>query len=65
MSQPSALDPFLAKYEEGIASQARAVREHLLALFPRGFELVYDNYNALAVGFSPDHPPFWWAPKSD
>jgi hypothetical protein len=53
MSKPSALDPFLAKYEEGIASQALAVRDELLALFPRGFELVYDSYNALAFGFSP------------
>ena len=53
MSKPSALDPFLAKYDEGIATQARTVREHLVKLFPRGYELIYDNYNALAFGFSP------------
>ena len=53
MRKPSALEPFLAKYDEGIAVQARAARDHLLKLFPRGFELVYDNYNALAFGFSP------------
>ncbi|GAB2595918.1 hypothetical protein GCM10027034_31600 [Ramlibacter solisilvae] len=53
MSKSSALDPFLAKYDEGIATQTRAVREHLVKLFPRGYELVYDNYNALAFGFSP------------
>lgn len=53
MSRPSALEPFLAKYDEGIAAQARTARDHLLTLFPRGFELIYDNYNALAFGFSP------------
>jgi hypothetical protein len=50
---PSAFDPFLAKYDEGIAAQTRAVRAHLRKLFPRGYELVYDNYNALVSGFSP------------
>jgi len=30
-----------------------AAREKLRARIPRGFELVYDNYNALAIGFSP------------
>jgi hypothetical protein len=53
VSDRSALDPFLARYDDGIAAQARAAREHLLKLFPRGFELVYDNYNALAFGFGP------------
>lgn len=52
-SKPSALEPFLAKYDERIAAQARTVRKHLAKLFPRGYELVYDNYNALAFGFSP------------
>jgi hypothetical protein len=53
MREPSALDAFLARYDEGIAAQVRAVREHLVELFPRGYELVYDNYNALVFGFSP------------
>jgi hypothetical protein len=28
-------------------------RQKLRSRIPRGFELVYDNYNALAMGFSP------------
>ena len=53
MREPSAIASYLAKYDESIAAQARAVREHLSELFPRGFELVYDNYNALVFGFGP------------
>jgi hypothetical protein len=30
-----------------------AARDRLRSRIPRGFELVYDNYNALATGFSP------------
>jgi hypothetical protein len=44
---------FLAKYTPEIAAQLQAAREHLAKHFPRGFELVYDNYNALAFAFSP------------
>ena len=44
---------FLGKYSPEIAAQLRAARTHLRALFPRGHELVYDNYNALVFGFSP------------
>ena len=43
---------FLAKYSPGIAAELRAARRHLRAQFPRGHELVYDNYNALVFGFS-------------
>jgi hypothetical protein len=51
--QPPEVAAFLAKYTPAIAAQTQAVREHLLRVFPRGFELVYDNYNALAFGFGP------------
>jgi len=44
---------FAAKYAPGIAAFAMAARAKVRALFPRGFELVYDNYNALVVGYSP------------
>jgi hypothetical protein len=44
---------FLAKYSPEIAKQLADARARLRALFPRGFELVYDNYNALVFGFSP------------
>jgi hypothetical protein len=53
MCQSSAIDSFLAKYEPRIATETQAVRNHLSRLFPRGFELVYDNYNALVFGFGP------------
>jgi hypothetical protein len=48
---------FLRKYPPAIASQLRAARRQLKAFMPRGFELVYDNYNALAFGFSPSSRP--------
>jgi len=44
---------FLAKYTPEIEAQLREVRARLRAMFPRGFELVYDNYNALVFGISP------------
>ncbi len=47
------LDSFVSKYTPEIAAQLRRVRAKLRALFPRGYELVYDNYNALVFGFSP------------
>ncbi len=44
---------FLAKYTPAIEAQLREARARLRAMFPRGFELVYDNYNALVFGISP------------
>jgi hypothetical protein len=44
---------FLARYSPDIAQQMAAARQKLRARIPRGFELVYDNYNALATGFGP------------
>lgn len=41
---------FLAKYEKGMATSLRAARRKLRALFSRGYEQVYDNYNGLAFG---------------
>jgi len=43
---------FLAKYSPAIETQLRDARARLRDLFPRGFELVFDNYNALVFGFS-------------
>ena len=45
--------PFLARYTPEIEARLRAARQRLRALFPRGFELVYDNYNALVFAISP------------
>ncbi|MEJ6001110.1 DUF1801 domain-containing protein [Paucibacter soli] len=44
---------FLARYTPSIEAQLRDARARLRAMFPRGFELVYDNYNALVFAISP------------
>ena len=43
---------FLAKYSPAIAADVQFARRALKRLVPHGFELVYDNYNTLAFGFS-------------
>ena len=52
MPHESATAQFLAKYTTEIARQLQAAREHLALHFPRGFELVYDNYNAFVFAFA-------------
>jgi len=49
----SQIAAFLSKYSPAVESQLREARTRLRAMFPRGFELVYDNYNALVFGISP------------
>ena len=41
---------FIDKYTPAIAGQLRDARERLRAHFPRGVEMVFDNYNALVFG---------------
>lgn len=53
----AAIARFFAKYSGPIARDAKAARAKLRKRIPRGFELVYDNYNALAIGFSPSERP--------
>src|SRR2546421_183569 len=53
MSRDAQISDFLRKYSPEIQTQLSAARSHLRALFPRGFELIFDNYNALVFGFSP------------
>jgi hypothetical protein len=47
------LDGFLAKFEPGVAAQAHALVGKMRARIPGAQVLVYDNYNALAIGFGP------------
>jgi hypothetical protein len=47
------LKGFRAKYTPAIAATAQAALAKLRARMPSAFMLVYDNYNALAIGFSP------------
>ena len=42
---------FLAKYTPDIAAQAVEALERLRAQVPGAVEMVYDNYNALVIGF--------------
>jgi hypothetical protein len=44
---------FLAKYAPAIEAELVDARTRLRAFFPRGYELVFDNYNALVFGMSP------------
>jgi hypothetical protein len=47
------LDGFIAKYSPEIGALARVARAKMRARLPGAIELVYDNYNALAIGFGP------------
>ena len=43
---------FIAKFDPAIAKLTRAARAIVRSRFPTAIELVYDNYNALAIGYS-------------
>ncbi|MBK5292024.1 MAG: DUF1801 domain-containing protein [Acidobacteriia bacterium] len=47
------LDSFIRKYNPDIAALARTCLKKMRARLPGAIQLVYDNYNALAVGFGP------------
>jgi hypothetical protein len=47
------LESFIAKYTPELAAQVRAILPKMRARLPGALELVYDNYNALAIGFGP------------
>ena len=56
MTEPSPraqLAGFISKFSPPIAARARAVLATLRTRLPGAVELVYDNYNALAIGFGP------------
>jgi len=44
---------FIAKYTPEVGSLAESILARMRTLYPTALELVYDNYNALAVGFGP------------
>jgi hypothetical protein len=52
-SPTAQLRAFLAKYSPEIAARAQTILKKMRARYPSALELVYDNYNALAIGFSP------------
>ncbi len=56
---PEVMDPeiqiegFIAKFTDEVADQLRRARIHMRQRLPGALELVYDNYNALAIGYGP------------
>lgn len=46
------IEEFIAKYSPEVGEWLRRARAQLRSLFPRGCELVYDNYNALVFAFA-------------
>jgi hypothetical protein len=53
MSTPAQqLTAFIAKFDPSVAKLVRSARSVLRKEFPTAIELVYDNYNALAIGYS-------------
>lgn len=57
-SKPQAqLTSFLGKYSREIGALARAALAKMRSQLPGAVELVYDNYNALVIGFGPSERP--------
>lgn len=52
-STESQLSRFIARYTPEVAALARAALAKMRERLPGAVQLVYDNYNALAVGFGP------------
>src|SRR5580658_1423588 len=53
MTPKEQLDEFLDRFTPEVASLGRKALARMRKLTPGSLELVYDNYNALAIGFSP------------
>ncbi|MDP1630319.1 MAG: hypothetical protein Q8L66_02730 [Caulobacter sp.] len=53
MNPEARLEGFIARFNDDIADQARAAIASLRRRLPGAVSPVYDNYNALAVGFGP------------
>jgi hypothetical protein len=51
------LEGFLLEFLPETAALMRDARAKLRGLFPDAVELVYDNYNALVIGFGPSERP--------
>jgi hypothetical protein len=53
MTPRQQLDVFIDRFTPEVAAIARRALVKMRELTPGSLELVYDNYNALAIGFSP------------
>jgi len=54
MDAEAELESFIAKFTDQVAGEIRAARAEMRRRLPGAFELVYDNYNALAIGYGPN-----------
>jgi len=52
MDAEAQLDSFMARYSPEVAADARQALAALQARLPTATRLVYDNYNALVIGFA-------------
>jgi hypothetical protein len=53
LAESKQLATFMGKYTPAIAAKAQTILLEMRRLYPTAIELVYDNYNALAIGFGP------------
>ena len=53
MTPREELDRFIDKFSADVAAVARTAVKKMRAKYPTANVLVYDNYNALAIGFAP------------
>jgi hypothetical protein len=51
MDTEAQIESFIAKFTDEVAGQIRAARADMRRRLPGAYELVYDNYNALAIGY--------------
>lgn len=51
------LDLFLSRFTPELESLARRALRRMRKRLPNAIELVYDNYNALVIGFGPNERP--------
>ena len=54
MNAHDQLEMFLARFDPAVAELAQGARAKLQKRLPGAVELVYDNYQALVVGYGPD-----------
>src|SRR5438270_7518234 len=53
MDEQAQLDGFIDKFTPQVAALTRALMDKMKARVPGATIMVYDNYNALAIGFGP------------
>jgi hypothetical protein len=56
-SPATQLERFIVKYDPAVAKMARECRRAMRKILPTANELVYDNYQFLAIGYCPNERP--------